>query len=81
MANAFKKQNSKWRDVRIIMADKDLNERESIKQAFHKQQCSFVYFIYTLRTFKQEITSVKLGITSSQRTLALDILQKICYAN
>ena len=39
-----------------------------------------ICMFHTLRTFRREITCETLGITSDQRILALDILQKICYA-
>ena len=33
-----------------------------------------------VRTFRREITTDKLGITMAERTLALEIIQKMAYA-
>lgn len=34
MVNVFKKHNSNWESVRVIMADKDMTEREVFAAAF-----------------------------------------------
>ena len=41
--------------------------------------CTLCLF-HVLRTFRREIKSDKLGITQSERTLVLELLQKMAYA-
>ena len=79
MVNLFKLHNKNWHKTTTIMSDKDFVEREVFKEEFpdaHLHICLF----HVLRTFRREITSGKLGITQSERTLVLELLQKMAYA-
>ena len=58
MFETFKAQNAKWCDVRVVMADKDINEHEVIKELFR--------LFHTLRTFRRELTCEQIGITPGQ---------------
>ena len=75
MLNAFKKHNVKWSDTRVIMADKDIKERDVIKETLPGVSVLICLF-HTLRTFQREITSDKMGITMGQRTVCLEFIQK-----
>ena len=55
MIKAFKKLNSKWCDIRTVMADKDLNERDAVKESL-PQATMLICMFDTLRTFRREIT-------------------------
>ena len=49
-------------NIRVFMADKDLNERQLIKECFPHVNVLICLF-HTLRTFKGEVTAVKMGIS------------------
>ena len=61
------------------MADKDLNERETIKCAFPNATVLICLF-HTLRTFKREVTSEKMGITQGEVDSLLEKFQEMAYA-
>ena len=79
MVETFKKFYSSWSKVRVVMADKDIQERDVIKQCLPNASIVICLF-HTLRTFRREVTCEKLGITSGQRTLCLELLQKMAHA-
>lgn len=79
MANIFKKHNQKWCNTVTIMADKDFIERDAFKAEFPDASILICLF-HVLRTFRREITSDKLGITSAERSLVLEIIQKMAFA-
>ena len=67
MFETFKAQNAKWCDVKVVMSDKDINEREVIKEVFPDASVLICLF-HTLRTFRREVTCERMGITSGQRS-------------
>ena len=80
MINTFKKCNSEWQRIRVVMADKDIQERDVIKQCLPNASVLICLF-HTLRSFRREISCEKLGISSGQRMLSLEIVQKLAYAS
>lgn len=80
MMETFKNRNSNWQKVRVVMADKDMDERHVIKEAFPSAYMLICLF-HVLRTFKREISCEKLGITPGQRVCSLELLQKMAYAS
>ena len=58
MVNAFKKNNKDWHKIRIVMADKDIGEREVLKQCIPNVSVLICLF-HTLRTFRREISCKK----------------------
>lgn len=80
MMDAFKKLNPKWERIRVVMADKDMGERDVIKRCIPNASVLICLF-HTLRSFRREVTCEKMGITSGQRTVCLDLMQKFCYAH
>ncbi len=70
MVNIFKKHNSNWESVRVIMADKDMTERNVFAFAF--PQAKLLICLY--HTFRREVIMDKMGISSGQRTLSLELL-------
>ena len=79
VVTVFKKHNPHWSSTRVIMSDKDFNEREAFSKCF--PMASLVICLYhTLRSFRREITCEKMGITSGERTRCLEIIQQISYA-
>ena len=79
MAKIFKNHNPNWGKTKTIMSDKDFIERDALKSQFPDASILICLF-HVLRTFRREITCEKLGITSAERGLALEIVQKMAYA-
>ena len=80
MFSVFKKCNDKWKDIRVVMADKDIKERDVIKK-YLPQVAVLICLFHTLRTFRREISCEKLGISSGQRVSCLEFVQKMAYAS
>lgn len=80
MVETFKKLNLNWEKVRVIMADKDIGERDVLKKSIPNASVLICLF-HTLRSFKREITCEKMGISSGQRSMCLELLQQMCYAH
>lgn len=79
MVNIFKKNNPNWNATRVLMADKDMTEREVFASEFPSAQLLICLF-HTFRTFRREVSMDKMGITSGQRNLCLELLQQMAYA-
>ena len=80
MVNTFKKHNSTYCLTRVIMTDKDMNERDVLSEAFPNATLQLCLF-HVLRTFGREITVEAMSIRSAEHSVALDILQKIAYSS
>ena len=78
MMSIFKKYNDKWPSVRVLMADKDMTERDTLAAAFPNAVILICLF-HTLRSFRREITMEKMGIMSGQRNMCLEMLQQLAY--
>lgn len=63
----------------MIMADKDFIERETFRSVFPHSSLLICRF-HVLKIFRREITVEKMGITSSQRNAALELIQKLVYS-
>ncbi len=79
MVNIFKKHKNNWESVRVIMADKDGTERNVFASAFPQAKL-LICLYHTFRSFRREVVMDKMGISSGQRTLSLEILQQMAYA-
>ena len=79
MLEAFKKFNVAWESTRVIVADKDIQERDVFKRCM-PQAMILICLFHTLRSFRREITCEKMGITSGQRNLCLELIQKMAYS-
>ena len=75
----FKKHNDEWSLIKCIMSDKDMTERNVMKEQFPQANLLICLF-HTLCTFRREITCEKLGISSGERALCLELLSKMAYA-
>ena len=80
MMNTFKQHNEAWKKIRVIMADKDISEREIIKSSI-PDAAILICLFHTLRSLRREITCEKMGITAGQRNACLEMLQKLAYAS
>ena len=65
MMDTFKKENPNWEKVSIVMADKDIGERDVTKLCLPSASVVICLF-HTLRSFKREVSCEKLCITSGQ---------------
>ena len=61
------------------MTDKDLNERDVLSEAFPNVSLQLCLF-HVLHTFGREVTVEAMSIRSVERSVALDVLQKIAYS-
>ena len=75
MMETFKKRNPAWSKVRVVMADKDIGERDVIKTALPSSSV-LICLYHALRTFRREVACEKLGITSGQRSFSLKTFSK-----
>lgn len=80
VANIFKEKNPSWKSVRVLMADKDITERDVLAASFPSADI-LICLYHTLRSFRREITMEKMGITSGQRNMCLEMLQRMSYAS
>ena len=65
MVDLFKKHNSSWEHVHVIMTDKDVTERSAFSSQVPSARLVICLFL-TLRSFCPEVTLEKMGITSGQ---------------
>ncbi|XP_064463415.1 zinc finger SWIM domain-containing protein 3-like [Ornithodoros turicata] len=72
----FKELNPAWEKTKSVMTNKDMLERDVIKQNFPSANVIICVF-HTLRTFHREVNYTKMGITASERDCALELLQKM----
>jgi zinc finger SWIM domain-containing protein 3 len=79
MINIFKNNNPNWMSIRVLMGDKDLTQRDVLAQAFPSANLLICLF-HTFRSFRREITAERMGITSGQRVMCLEILQQLAYS-
>lgn len=75
----FKKFNGRSKDTKFFMTDKDMTERQVIKETFPNVSLGICLF-HVLRTFNREITCEKQNVTPDQRDQLKQIFEKMCYA-
>ena len=63
----------------VIVADKNMTEREVFAAAFPNSEL-LICLYHTFCSFQWEIAVDKLGITSGERNMCLDILQRMAYS-
>ena len=79
MMNTFKQHNEVWNKICVIMADKDISERDTIKSS--PDAGVLICLFHALRSLRRELTCEKMGITAGQRTACLEMVQKLAYAS
>ena len=75
----FKDLNPKWNEINCGMADKDMTERQVIKEEL-PQAGLLICLFHTMRTFRREVPTEKMGISNDERIQALEILQCMAYS-
>lgn len=79
LIESFKKRNPNVNKTRLVMADKDLNERDMLKELLPSAKILICLF-HALKTFRREITMDVMKITSQMKDICLHFIQKMCYA-
>lgn len=79
MSECFKKHNPNHNQIEVVVIDKDMTERDTLKEQFPRASIQLCLF-HTLRAFKREITTIKMGITDLQVSRCLEIISKMAYA-
>ena len=80
MLSGFKSHNPQWGDTKVILTDKDMNERSALQHAFPDVTLQLCLF-HVLRSFGQEVTTAAVAIRASERQLVLDIFQRMAYSH
>ena len=76
----FKKHNPSWDKVHVVLTDKDMVERNVLKQEIPQASLGICLF-HVLRSFKRELTTEKMKIYQAQRDAALELVQGLAYAH
>ena len=71
LVKTFMERNPNVKDTRLVMADKDMQERDMVKQLLSWEKVLICLF-HSLKTFRREITMDTMQI-SSQTTLSFDL--------
>ncbi|XP_014678906.1 PREDICTED: putative protein FAR1-RELATED SEQUENCE 10 [Priapulus caudatus] len=79
MIRTFKSQNDNSNKIKCIMADKDMTERQVMINELPDAHLLICLF-HTMRSFRREISTEKMGITQDQRIAVLEIVQKLVYS-
>ena len=80
MLELFKKHNPQYINTRTVLTDKDLTARLVYKDAMPNVDLQLCLF-HVLKSMKREIHCEKLGITSAEKQLCLEIIQKVAYSH
>lgn len=79
MMTYFKAYNPSWTKINCIMADKDMTERQVLKEEI-PQAGLLICLFHTMHSFRREVTTEKMGISNEERIQVLEILQSMAYA-
>lgn len=60
------------------MTDKDISERAILAKSL--PNASLLCLFHTFRTFRREISTDKMGISTGQRNVCLELLQQMAYS-
>ena len=75
----FQKQNPSFVKTKVIMSDKDFNERDHFTKLFPNESL-LICLCHILRSFKREVICEKMKINNAQRGRCLAILNAIAYS-
>jgi len=79
MLSTFVEKNPNSSRTRVVMADKDIKERQVFTSVFGGARILICLF-HTLKTFRREVNCEKMGISAATKSLALELLQKLAYS-
>ena len=75
MVRNFKKHNISWSTTKVIMTEKDMNERDTLSEELPGAVLQLCLF-HILRTFGREIATEAMSTRSTEKSLVLDLPQK-----
>ena len=78
IVKVFQNHNELWTKTKV-MPDKDFVEKEAFSKCFANVSL-LICLCHALRSFRQEVTCEKMGITSAERLRCLKIIQLIAYS-
>ena len=76
LVETFMHKNPSVKKTRLVMADKDLNERDTIKKMMPWAKVLICLF-HTLKTFRREVTMDKMNLTSVMKENCLKYIEKM----
>lgn len=79
MINVFQEWNSNWQATKVIIGDKDFADRSIYSQMFPRAALQICLY-HVLATFKKQITTQKMEISTTQRLHVLETLTKLVYS-
>ena len=79
LVETFQKHNPEVSSTRLVMADKDLNERDVIKEILPHVKVLICLF-HSLKTFKREINTEELEISLVQKSSCLEFISQMAYS-
>ena len=79
LMDIFLKRHNDTTKTKCRMADKEMTERSVLAEKIPNAVLMICLF-HTLRNFRHEITSDKMGINAAQRITVLEIISKLVYA-
>ncbi|KAK6181805.1 hypothetical protein SNE40_009589 [Patella caerulea] len=79
LVNKFKERNPDWKDIIVIMADKDMVERDVLTEKMPGADIQICLF-HVMRSLRREVSTDKLGISAGERDMSLEFLTKIAHA-
>ena len=80
MMETFKQHIPRSSDIRIVMSDRDIKERDAFKSCLPNAR-TLICLFHTLRSFHREVSCEKMEITKCEREFCLELLQKMAYAS
>ncbi|CAC5426595.1 unnamed protein product [Mytilus coruscus] len=78
LIKCFQKHNPDSSGIKVVMANTNIVERDVFKEAFPDASLLICKFDVS-RAFNREITTEKIGISSAQRYVALEPIQKLVH--
>ena len=79
VVEVFQSHSPTWPHTRVIFSDKDFTERKIFSEYFPHAELKICLF-HVLRSFRREITTEKMGISTWQRKTCLKIFSELAYA-
>lgn len=80
MMETFKKHNPEWPSIKVVLTDKDIVERETVKVCLPNASLAICLF-HMLRSVRREVTIDKMRITAGQRLLCLELFQRMAHSS
>jgi zinc finger SWIM domain-containing protein 3 len=80
LVETFQKHNPEISTTRLVMADKDINERDVIKEILPHVKVMICLF-HSLKTFKREINTEEMNITIAEKNTCLEFISQMAYSN